>query len=47
MYASGKDFYEGMMMHYTLLSGGKDFDVFVRDAHNKTLYASYAGEHNG
>ncbi|KPI83938.1 hypothetical protein ABL78_7018 [Leptomonas seymouri] len=45
LYSMGKDFYEGVSMHYHVMEGGDDFDVFIRDVDGHVLYASYAGEH--
>ncbi|CCW64285.1 unnamed protein product [Phytomonas sp. EM1] len=45
IYASNHHRFEGVVMHYQLVQGDIDFDVFVRDSKNKTLYASFAGEH--
>ncbi|KAK7198522.1 emp24/gp25L/p24 family/GOLD [Novymonas esmeraldas] len=45
LYSSGKDFYEGVTMHYHVMEGDNDFDVFIRDVDGHVIYASYAGEH--
>lgn len=45
LYSIGKDFYEGVSMHYHVLEGDIDFDVFIRDVDGHVIYASYAGEH--
>ncbi|EKF98474.1 cop-coated vesicle membrane protein p24 precursor [Trypanosoma cruzi] len=45
MYSMGIDTNEGAMLHYHVLHGGDDFDVSIRDPKNKTIYVSYAGEH--
>ncbi|KAG5509476.1 hypothetical protein JKF63_06787 [Porcisia hertigi] len=45
VYSIGKDFYEGVTMHYHVMEGGNDFDVFIRDVDAHVVYASYAGEH--
>lgn len=45
MYSMGADFYEGVSAHYHVLYGGDDFDFYIRDSLNKTVYVSYAGEH--
>lgn len=45
LYSTGKDFYEGVSMHYHVMDGGDDFDVFIRDVDGHVIYASYAGEH--
>ncbi|EPY26285.1 hypothetical protein STCU_00862 [Strigomonas culicis] len=45
MYSMGADFHEGVSVHYHILYGGDDFDFYVRDSLNKTVYVSYAGEH--
>jgi hypothetical protein len=45
LYSIGKDFYEGVSMHYHVMEGGDDFDVFIRDVDGHIIYASYAGEH--
>ncbi|CCW67852.1 unnamed protein product [Phytomonas sp. Hart1] len=45
IYASNRQRFEGVVMHYQLVQGDIDFDVFIRDSINKTIYASFAGEH--
>ncbi|SYZ64122.1 emp24/gp25L/p24_family/GOLD (plasmid) [Leishmania braziliensis MHOM/BR/75/M2904] len=45
LYSIGKDFYEGVAMHYHVMAGENDFDVFIRDVDGHVIYASYAGEH--
>ncbi|AYU77398.1 emp24/gp25L/p24 family/GOLD [Leishmania donovani] len=45
LYSMGKDFYEGVTMHYHVMEGENDFDVFIRDVDGHVIYASYAGEH--
>ncbi|KPA77369.1 hypothetical protein ABB37_07239 [Leptomonas pyrrhocoris] len=45
LYSTGKDFYEGVSMHYHVMEGGNDFDVSIRDVDGHLIYASYAGEH--
>lgn len=45
MYSSGRDFYEGVSMHYHVLRGGDDFDLRILDPDNQVIYSSYAGEH--
>ncbi|GET87172.1 hypothetical protein, conserved [Leishmania tarentolae] len=45
LYSLGKDFYEGVTMHYHVMEGENDFDVFIRDVDGHVIYASYAGEH--
>ncbi|KAG5483389.1 hypothetical protein LSCM1_04937 [Leishmania martiniquensis] len=45
LYSIGKDFYEGVTMHYHVMEGADDFDLFIRDADGHIIYASYAGEH--
>ncbi|KAG5483251.1 hypothetical protein CUR178_04831 [Leishmania enriettii] len=45
LYSIGKDFYEGVTMHYHVLEGENDFDVLIRDVDGHVIYASYAGEH--
>nr|CCC91472.1 conserved hypothetical protein [Trypanosoma congolense IL3000] len=47
MYSKGAQRSEGVMFHYRTPRGGSDFDVHIRDPHNRTVYVSYAGEHNG
>ncbi|ORC86239.1 cop-coated vesicle membrane protein p24 precursor [Trypanosoma theileri] len=45
MYSTGENSNEGAMLHYHVLHGGDDFDVYIRDPRNRTVYVSYAGEH--
>ncbi|KEG14830.1 cop-coated vesicle membrane protein p24 precursor [Trypanosoma grayi] len=45
MYSTGVTVNEGAMLHYHVMQGGDDFDVYVRDPKNRTVYVSYAGEH--
>ncbi|KAG8345732.1 putative emp24 gp25L p24 family GOLD [Trypanosoma vivax] len=45
MYSHAAEHNEGALIHIKVIHGGKDFDVYVRDPHNKTVYVSYAGEH--
>ncbi|KAH9597903.1 GOLD domain [Trypanosoma melophagium] len=45
MYSTGMNSNEGAMLHYHVLHGDDDFDVYIRDARNRTVYVSYAGEH--
>ncbi|RNF04263.1 cop-coated vesicle membrane protein p24 precursor [Trypanosoma rangeli] len=45
MYSVGLDSNEGAALHYRVLRGGDDFDVYIRSPRNKTVYVSYAGEH--
>lgn len=46
LYSRGKDHYEGVSMHYLVVQGQDDFDVYVRNSDNRTIYASFAGEHD-
>ncbi|AAZ12424.1 emp24/gp25L/p24 family/GOLD, putative [Trypanosoma equiperdum] len=45
MYSHGVHRREGVMFHYHSLRGGNDFDFYIRDPDNRTVYVSYAGEH--
>ncbi|RNF26980.1 COP-coated vesicle membrane protein p24 precursor [Trypanosoma conorhini] len=46
MYSVGLDSNEGAMLHYRVLRGGDDFDLRIRNPRNRTVYVSYAGEHD-
>lgn len=46
LYSIGKDFFEGVSMHYHVLEGDDDFDVSIRDVNGRAIYTSYAGEHD-
>lgn len=45
LYSKTTDRFEGVSFRYKVLQGDNDFDVSVRGNDNRTLYASFAGEH--
>lgn len=45
LFSTGKDFFEGVSLHYQVIQGDEDFDVIIRDPYQRAVYASYAGEH--